>query len=152
MGEFGQPNIEKLLALAPDLVLAAGLERNDFVPALRDSGIRVLDLKDRNIDEMLQGLRQIGEAVGQPQRAAAVDRRHAGRTGGGRRRIPRHCPAGSVPRVFVEIWDHPLTTAGGDSFLDDVITRAGGVNVAHEHSRRRMFTSARRRSSSGIRT
>ena len=40
----------------------------------------------------------------------------------------------SRPRVFVEIWDDPLTTVGGTSFLDDVIARAGGVNVAHEIS------------------
>ena len=36
------------------------------------------------------------------------------------------------PRVFVEIGDHPLVTAGAGSFLDDLIARAGGVNVAHE--------------------
>jgi iron complex transport system substrate-binding protein len=30
------------------------------------------------------------------------------------------------------LWDDPLTTVGGTSFLDDVISRAGGVNVAHE--------------------
>ena len=32
----------------------------------------------------------------------------------------------------MEIEDHPLMTAGGTSFLDDLIVRAGGVNVAHE--------------------
>ena len=35
------------------------------------------------------------------------------------------------PRVFVESWDEPLMTVGAGSFLDDVISRAGGVNVAH---------------------
>ena len=34
----------------------------------------------------------------------------------------------------MEIGDHPLMTAGGTSFLDDLIARAGGVNVAHEIS------------------
>ena len=34
----------------------------------------------------------------------------------------------------MEIDSHPLTTAGGKSFLDDLIVRAGGVNVAHEIS------------------
>jgi iron complex transport system substrate-binding protein len=127
VGEFGKPNLERLLTVAPDLVLAAGLERNDLVPALRDAGIRVLDLRIRNIDEMLQGLRQIGQAVGKSEQAeeliagmqaelAAIADQAAG--------APR-------PRVFVEIWDNPLTTAGGSSFLDDVITRAGGTNVAH---------------------
>jgi iron complex transport system substrate-binding protein len=43
----------------------------------------------------------------------------------------RKTPEGSAPRVFIELWDDPLTTAGGSSFLDDVVSRAGGVNVAH---------------------
>jgi iron complex transport system substrate-binding protein len=131
VGGFGQPNIERLLALAPDLVLADGLERNDIVPTLRRSGIRVLDLRTRTIGEMLAGLRQIGEAVGQPSRAAAVAAAMEAEleaVAAGYRDLPRE----QLPRVFVEIWDNPLTTAGGDSYLDDVLTRAGGVNVAHE--------------------
>ena len=35
------------------------------------------------------------------------------------------------PRVFVEIDKSPLMTAGRGSFIDDMITRAGGRNVAH---------------------
>ena len=34
--------------------------------------------------------------------------------------------------MFIELWDDPLTTVGRGSFLDDVISRAGGVNVAHD--------------------
>ena len=38
---------------------------------------------------------------------------------------------GAVP-VFVEIEESPLMTAGAGSFIDDLIRRAGGRNVAHE--------------------
>ncbi len=37
-----------------------------------------------------------------------------------------------VPRVFVEIEESPLMTAGAGSFIDDLISRAGGRNVARE--------------------
>jgi iron complex transport system substrate-binding protein len=131
VGGFGQPNVEKLLAVAPDVVIAAGLEHPKVAQTLRGAGIRVLDVRIRSIDEMWQGLRQIGQAVGRPQRAeeliaamqaelAAVSVRHRG------------TPQAQRPRVFVEIGDHPLTTAGGSSYLDDVIARAGGCNVAHD--------------------
>ncbi len=36
------------------------------------------------------------------------------------------------PRVFVEIDKSPLMTAGAGSFIDDLIARAGGRNVAHD--------------------
>jgi iron complex transport system substrate-binding protein len=34
------------------------------------------------------------------------------------------------PRVFVVVWDRPLMTAGGGSFIGDLVRLAGGVNVA----------------------
>ena len=131
VGEFGKPNVERLLAVAPDLVLAAGLERHDLVHALGESGIHVHDIKIRNIKEMFLGLQEIGQAVGESERAAEVV---AGMQAelAAIAALHRDTPLAQRPRVFVEIWDHPLTTAGGTSFLDDVIRRAGGVNVAHD--------------------
>ncbi len=38
----------------------------------------------------------------------------------------RHRP---LRAVYVEIWNEPLMTAGGDTIISDLITRAGGVNV-----------------------
>jgi len=34
------------------------------------------------------------------------------------------------PRVFVVVWDKPLMTAGGSSFIGDLVRQAGGDNVA----------------------
>jgi len=36
------------------------------------------------------------------------------------------------PRVFVQIGERPLVAAGWDSFIDDFVSFAGGVNIAHE--------------------
>ena len=132
VGGFGTPNVEKLLALSPDLVIAAGLEREEVTEVLRRSGIRVLDVRIRNFEELFNAIRQIGEAVDRVRQAEGVVARmraelEAVTAQNGT--APRQ-----RPRVFVEIGDHPLMTAGGTSFLDDLIVRAGGVNVAHEIS------------------
>ena len=131
VGGFGKPSLEKLLALSPDLVVEAGLERNEVARLLRDSGLRVVEVKIRSIDDIFEGLRRIGEAVGKPDRAEEVIagmqaelKAIADRAS----RVPRE----SRPRVFIEVGDGPLMTAGQGSFLDDVISRAGGVNVAHD--------------------
>jgi iron complex transport system substrate-binding protein len=131
VGGFGRPNIEKLLALRPDLVVATGLERPELARLLDQSGIRLLNFEVHSIDEMFAGLRRIGQAVGRSSRAeaaiAAMQAELSRVAAQSRARLD-----GRRPRVFLELWQDPLTTAGGSSFVDDVIARAGGVNVAHD--------------------
>jgi iron complex transport system substrate-binding protein len=133
VGAFGAPNVEKLLALSPDLVIAAGLEREEVAEVLRRSGIRVLDVQIRNFEELFDAIRQIGEAVDRLQQAEGVVARMRAQLEAVKAQNET-TPRGHRPKVFVEIGDHPLMTAGGTSFLDDLIVRAGGVNVAHEIS------------------
>jgi iron complex transport system substrate-binding protein len=131
VGGFGKPNVEKLLALSPDLVIAAGLEREEAAKVLRRAGIRVLDLPIRNFDELFDAIRQIGQAVDAPDKAKALMTRMRNELEAVAARDGATRP-GRRPRVFVEIGSHPLMTAGRGSFLDEVVTRAGAVNVADD--------------------
>ena len=72
VGGYGAPNVEKLLALRPDLVIADGLERNEVAELLRRSGIRVLDVRIRNFEELFDAIRQIGKAVDRRQQAGGL--------------------------------------------------------------------------------
>lgn len=131
VGGLGKPSLEKLLTLSPDLIIASGLERNDVLQILSQSGVRVIKTKIESIDDMFDTMRQIGCAVGKAKRADEVIasmqaelKSVAAQSNDARR--------GPPPTVFVELWDDPLTTVGRNSFIDDVISRAGGVNVAHD--------------------
>ena len=133
VGGLGTPNMEKLLSLLPDVVIATQFQRSDDAQALRQAGVQVLELKINNFEEMFQATQQIGRAIGRSQRAEQVvaalraDLEAAGPPSGDR-------PRESRPKVFVEIWNHPLRTEGRESFLTDMIWRAGGVNVAGDLS------------------
>jgi iron complex transport system substrate-binding protein len=131
IGGFGDPNVEQLLALAPDVVIAAGLERRECAEVLRRSGIRVVEVRTRNFDELFEAIRKIGDAID----ASAVAERLVTQMRDDLQAIAsrvRSRSAAHRPKVFVEIGDHPLMTAGAASFLDDLITRVGAVNVAHD--------------------
>ena len=135
VGGLGQPNVEKLLSLAPDLVIATDLERKDLAEALRRAGIQVLELKIGNFAELFDAERKIGDAVGEPERAARQVREMQAQLDAAAK-LYAGIPRDRLPRVFIEVWSDPLITAGGTSFLDDVVARAGGVNVAHDLEQR----------------
>lgn len=131
VGGLGTPNVEKLLAMSSDLVIATNFKDNEVPEILRDAGIGVLELKINSFQEMFDAFETVGEATGKPQQAkqlvatmqsdlAAVSKRH------------EHIPISHRPRVFFEIWNDPITTVGGTTFVDELITRAGGVNVSRE--------------------
>jgi len=112
-------------------VIATDLERKDLADALRRAGIPVLEMKIGNFAELFDAERKIGDAVGEPERAARQVREMQARLGTAAK-LYAGVPRDRLPRVFIEVWSDPLITAGGMSFLDDVVARAGGINVAHD--------------------
>ncbi|MGQ9575959.1 MAG: ABC transporter substrate-binding protein [Thermoguttaceae bacterium] len=131
VGGFGAPNLERLLALCPDLVVAAGLENPGIADLLRRSGIQVIELRIRSFEELFAALRHIAHAAGRPHQADQLVAQMQAELNALADRFAT-VPRDQLPRVFVELWDDPLMTVGGTSFLDEVISRAGGINVAHE--------------------
>ncbi len=132
---FGTPNVENLLALSPDLVVSCGLEKPETLAVLQKSGIRVVNVQPSgfiaSFPELFVAIRTIGDATRRPNEAAALIARMQAELDAVAARVAKIDDA-NRPRVFVEIESSPLMTAGAGSFIDDLITRAGGRNVAHE--------------------
>ncbi len=129
IGPFNQPNMEKILALSPTLLIAANASLGSAESTLNQAGITVLNIKIGNFDELFAGILQIGQATGTRTRAQAlVDRLQSDLRATAQ--IYAHVPVAQRPKVFVELWYNPLTTAGGSTFLNEVIARAGGNNAA----------------------
>ena len=73
---FGMPNVEKLLALAPDMVVACGLEKPEFMEVLRRAGIRVVNVQEvgyiSGFQELFDAISRIGEATGRTAEAQSL--------------------------------------------------------------------------------
>lgn len=129
VGGFGVPNIEKILALKPTLLIATEKIPSDAAEVLYEFDIKLIELQMRSFDEMFESLSEIGRAIGKSEQAeefVASMKAELDVVAGGFKDIDRD----KLPRVFVEIWYNPLTTAGKTSFVNNVITASGGVNVA----------------------
>ncbi len=126
LGSGIRPNVEAVLGARPDLVLLYA--SNDNRPAavrLRAAGVKTLSLKVDHISDFHRAVRLIGLLLGDIGRAATVSDSVA-RTLDRVRQATASLPR---PKVFWHIWDAPLITIGHGSYMDELITIAGGTNV-----------------------
>lgn len=125
VGDYLNPNIEGMVAAEPDVVLAAASHDATVLPALERVGVPVVAIEPGSVDEVLAGIDLIGRIAGVPERAAALSCDIAGRIAA----VEAAVAGAERPRVFFEI-SADLYTAGPGSYIDDLIGRAGGANIA----------------------
>jgi iron complex transport system substrate-binding protein len=134
IGSFSNPNIEKIIRLKPDLVLVTGMEQKNLQIILASLGIDYISVDPKNIDELINTIEQIGVITGAMQRAADINSNIKKTVG----RIDIWVSKVDIPErpsVYVEIWHDPIMSPGKNSFLDDMIEKAGGINITSDLKR-----------------
>lgn len=127
VGGFTNPSIEKIIALKPDLILAtADGNRKDTVQQLERLGLPVYVTNPSDTPGVLKSIIHIGEITHQEKDAgllvAKLQRRLDNITAQVRHK--------RKPHVFFQLGLEPIITAGRGTLINEVIERAGGVNVA----------------------
>lgn len=128
-GPFGQPNVEALHRIAPDVVFFTDLERPGLAGTLESLGIRARVLPCEGWTQMMAAARSIATALGEPAKGEAWIERMEARRSALAFRVDAAWSGRARPSVYVEIWGDPLTSAGRASFLSDLVSLAGGRNI-----------------------
>lgn len=128
IGGFSTPDIEKILSLNPDLVVAANIHREAVVPELKRRGLRVILVSPRTVEEVLGAIAQIGEATGQKDEAIQLASEIRGRIQKVTDRLA-FLPPERRPTVLYITWHDPLWTLGSNTLTGELIALAGGVNL-----------------------
>ncbi len=126
VGDAFRIDMEKLLALKPDLVLAWGSgTAATTIEQIKSLGVRVESLDVKHISEVSKSLIKIGQMTGLQrngtQAADIFDREMSALRGLYQDRSPID--------VFVEVNARPLYTVNGQHILSEVLTLCGGRNV-----------------------
>jgi iron complex transport system substrate-binding protein len=124
---FISADIDKILALAPDLVLTFSDLQADVAAALIRRGIAVHAFNQRDIAGILAMVRMLGALVGVTEKAEAlVDsyERHLSQVRARAAQLPRR------PRVYFEEWDEPMIS--GIGWVSELVGAAGGIDVFAE--------------------
>lgn len=118
------PNIESIVALKPDLVLAAGSTRGaDRLQAL---GLTVLRLEPRTHADAQRVLKSVGQALHVPM--ADSDRVWQGIQAGVQAAVQSLSPQARQQRVYFEVSPAPYG-ASAASFIGETLTRMGVANI-----------------------
>jgi iron complex transport system substrate-binding protein len=120
---------ERIIGFNPDLVCVAPFNSADFLKVMERSGLSTY--RNEAIFSMVDieaSILQLGNKVGEPERAQAVVDHMRGR---------RQALAGRVQKVArrprILFWSAGFT-AGRRTTIDDIIREAGGINVAAERN------------------
>jgi iron complex transport system substrate-binding protein len=129
LGSGIRPNVEVVLGARPDLVLLYASNDNRAAASdLRAAGVNTLSLKIDSIAEFHRAALLIGRLLGDSARGAAVSdsvRKTLQRVRDATARLNR-------PTVFWHIWDAPLITVAGGSYMNELIEIAGARNIYGE--------------------
>jgi len=120
-GEFGvDPNIEKLVSLEPDLVLAisGGEQWKETLARLR---IPVVTVNATDFDDLLGDINTIGRITGTVSEAQSLTNGMAA----GAVKIEKSVAGEPRASCFFEVFFPPLTTVGPETFIFDLLDRAG---------------------------
>jgi len=122
-------NLEKIVSLQPDLVLATSLTSPKDKQALEWLGIKVVAFsKGRTFDDLCAQFLKLAQILGKTERADQIVRQAKAQVELLREAVkdrPRQ-------RVFIQVGSKPLVAATDDYFVNDFISLAGGVNVADQ--------------------
>jgi iron complex transport system substrate-binding protein len=130
-GSFSNPNIEKIISLKPDIVFVTGMEQENISAMLSGLGIRYISVDPKNIDELMDSIEKIGRIMGKAKQAKEINNNIKDVLTGIHRFVSKRAFS-EKPHVYMEIWHDPIMSPGKGSFVDDMIKRAGGINVTSD--------------------
>ncbi|WMM25784.1 cobalamin-binding protein [Tissierella sp. MB52-C2] len=128
VGDFNGNNLEKIVELAPDLVLIYGAGNEEDNKILKDAGIKILGFMPETIDAVMNDIEIVGKATGKDKEATKL----IDVMNNKKEEILNKVKGQESVKVFYEIWHDPLMAAGKGSYIDELITLAGGENIAED--------------------
>jgi iron complex transport system substrate-binding protein len=126
----GNYNIEKIVALKPDLILSYGGETKQYDNQLSGLGLHVVDLPLTNLSQTLQEISLVGRLTFTQSAATALVSQLQQQIN----QIKAAVVNTTAPKVLLEVDDSEAGKPyvfGGGSFGDELLQDANGINIFH---------------------
>lgn len=124
VGNLTSVKMEKIARIKPDLILLVSGQEG-IAQILKKHGFRILLLDNSSTKNIGKNLLQIGVVINQEARAKILSSAFEHAVDELKQITAKDQ---KKPRVFICVWPQPLMSAGKDSFMNEGITIAGGIN------------------------
>ncbi|MCX5710965.1 MAG: helical backbone metal receptor [Candidatus Omnitrophica bacterium] len=129
VGSITRVDLERIVGLNPDLVLATSLTNSKTIQKLKSLNIEVkLFPAPKNFTSLCDQFLELGKAVGKEPEAKEIVKTAEEKVA----RIKSMTAMLIKPKVFIEIGAKPLFTANRDYIINDFVKLAGGKNIAED--------------------
>lgn len=131
IGSLTDPNIEKIIELKPDIVIASTHFKDDVAKKLEDLGIKIVVLKDsKSIDGAYESINTLGEILNAQDKAQEVVDSNKKKIEVIKEKVKNAERKKAYYVVgFGKTGDY---TATGDTFIAEMLNIAGGKNIAQD--------------------
>jgi iron complex transport system substrate-binding protein len=127
IGGVVNPNMEAIIALDPDLVFALpNVTHESLFRSLNQLGIRVITLKNDTIEDLFETIRTVGEATGTQEAAEQMVASLRAKFS----EVSERVASQPKRKVMFIVGVDPLFVAGSGTFINELITIAGGTSIA----------------------
>jgi len=121
-------DVEKIIALNPDFILAAHINGEDVINTLAGHGFTVFGIKSTDLADTLNDINTVGEITNKEVEAAALTTDMQSKIDAVTAETAGLSPE-QKPRAFHICWHDPIYTSGNGTFIHDLFEKAGGVNI-----------------------
>jgi ABC-type hemin transport system substrate-binding protein len=116
-----QPNIERIAALKPDLVIANAAGMHPSLQRVLDAvHVPVVVVRNERTSDVIASMKRIAGLLDSPKRAAIDALQHD--------MTAQHRARANAPRVMLAVWTDPIYVAGRETFADDLFLLCGATN------------------------
>lgn len=131
IGSVIQADVEKIISLAPDIVLANPLARGKQLDLLRNMGLRVVQFENpATFEKICRMTEELGQLLGKEELARKIILDARATVDVIIQRTSRLPPR----KVFIQIGFNPLHTSPKGTFVNEYILFSGGINVAADET------------------
>ncbi len=128
IGETFPLNLEKIVSLKPDLILAYAGQLNE-IPRLRELGLNTIVIEPLNLKETLKSIQMVATVGGVPEKGNILVKNLSQRIDQIKTEVS-NLEITKKPKVFIGGIYETIWTPGEGTLFNELISLAGGINIA----------------------